>query len=263
MFCKNTRPTPASEVTYRLMTPDECLVLLDAHHQKWRAQSKSWPIETLSFDTSFDEWERPMLADDFGRAYFCYVFGCNPPRKLLRKVVDIGKNRTLRDVCELFSRYATIPVLPTHTYFGVHCSKANAFNTIRNMLQDTGADVSDLSPRSLLQDFATTNLSVVYRHVMKLCPRLVNNISEGVPDSAFRSLLALAVWFSIPVPIILHKCDVLNVFLGYAIWLAVFIFFCRSSYNATRTQFKDLLAFSDLCEVVAEYPTLAPSSSAP
>ncbi len=185
------------------MTAEECLTFLDAFYQMTPRKRRDLP--KLSFDVTVLEWYGNHQYDD-DKGFMCSFFGCDPPRKALRSAMRPMCKRTLRDVCHLFSQYATVPVLPTHTYFGINCKKANAFTMIRNLLENEGVNVSNLSPRSPLIDYTNGSASLAYLKIIRLVPRLIGNIFP---------------------------------------------------------RFKDLLVFSDLCEVVAEYPTLAPSSSAP
>jgi hypothetical protein len=69
----------------------------------------------------------------------------------------------LSDICVDLSERVLVPVVEPITLLGRKCDTAGAFLTLKRMLADSGADVSELAPSSPLAPMCRKHSSVIHR----------------------------------------------------------------------------------------------------
>lgn len=127
-------------------------VFQDQHRQIFLLEHDMLPREELTFETPVEEWQwqcdylewRPL-----GRAWND-AWDIDLTDDEWRKVLTPERKKTLGGVCELIARHATVPVIREEMYFGKPCRPASAFLAIRALLEEAGADVSEIAPSTLL-----------------------------------------------------------------------------------------------------------------
>lgn len=114
------------------------------------------PREELTFESTVEEWREQMDLLDWrplGRAQN-ELWEINLPDEEWKQVLEPEDEKTLGGVCELIARHATAPVIREETFFGKPCRPASAFLTIRALLQEAGADVSEIAPSTDLSEYS-------------------------------------------------------------------------------------------------------------
>jgi hypothetical protein len=161
-------------VTQVPMTRDDAFACLIAHLDP--------PDSHLSFETTVREWrnlcDSANLIDDLANS-LNDRFHLSLPRSAWRKVLTPDRQRTLGDVCDLIAAHATRPTFHPVTILGSTSASAAAFLAIRELLRNTGVDVSNLTPSSPLTPF-------VRRHAARLWPILTDLAPRTrIPVSAY------------------------------------------------------------------------------
>jgi len=72
-------------------------------------------------------------------------------------------DHTVGELCENLATGTCVPVLEPATVLGTRCETAGAFLTLKRMLADNGADVSDLGPSSEVKPYLDARPDVFHR----------------------------------------------------------------------------------------------------
>ncbi|WP_417391697.1 hypothetical protein [Gimesia sp.] len=115
------------------------------------------PREVLSFESTIEEWRSQMDLVGWralGRAENKF-WKMNLSDQEWRQVLKPEREKTLRGVCALIAQHASTPVIREVIFFGKPCRPASVFLTIRALLQEAGADVSEIAPSTLLVDYTS------------------------------------------------------------------------------------------------------------
>ncbi|QDT79389.1 hypothetical protein Mal35_28470 [Gimesia maris] len=154
-------------------TPEYVLsVFQDQHRQIFLLEHDMLPREELTFETTVEEWQwqcdslewRPL-----GRAWND-AWGIDLPDEEWREVLKPERKKTLGGVCELIARHASTPVIREETFFGKPCRPASTFLTIRALLQEAGADVSEISPSTPLIPYTNQFAGTFQWNIANLAP---------------------------------------------------------------------------------------------
>jgi hypothetical protein len=145
----------------RLATPEDVLAIFrDWYRFGLEYDPDAEPDYDIDFGLTVCDWINacnlirpsalgPALGKDFG---------VQATRTEWLKVLEPGKQRTLKDVCEFISaRRGHVPTTSCFRIFGHDCSTAGAFLTLRTMLKENGADVTGLRPSSSVNAFIKKN----------------------------------------------------------------------------------------------------------
>lgn len=114
------------------------------------------PREELTFESTVEEWREQMDLLDWrplGQTEN-ELWEINLSDEEWKQVLEPEDEKTLGGVCELIARHATAPVIREETFFGKPCRPASAFLTIRALLQEAGADVSEIAPSTDLSAYS-------------------------------------------------------------------------------------------------------------
>ncbi|QDT84499.1 hypothetical protein [Gimesia chilikensis] len=114
------------------------------------------PREELTSESTVEEWREQMDLLDWrplGQAEN-ELWEINLPDEEWKQVLEPEDEKTLGGVCELIARHASAPVIREETFFGKPCRPASAFLTIQALLQEAGADVSEISPSTDLSAYS-------------------------------------------------------------------------------------------------------------
>ncbi len=136
-----TRP-----VQYRRMTSDEVLAELRLFYRDWGLT-----------DADIRKHVRPEASlltlarcdDDIDLADLISGHGLLLPDD--GWFANLPPERTVGDFCQAVASLTEVPVIEPVTILGTPCETAGAFLTLRQMLADDGADVSDIGPSSDLK----------------------------------------------------------------------------------------------------------------
>lgn len=138
-----TRP-----VQYRQLTPDEVLAELKLFCRNWGVTdadlAKYLRPEALLLEMA----EKVEPEADWGDLE--HRFGS----KLREEWWEAWTpNHTVGELCENLATGTRVPVLEPVTILGTRCETAGTFLTLRRMLADAGADVSELGPSSEVKPY--------------------------------------------------------------------------------------------------------------
>lgn len=165
-------------VTQVPMTRDDAFACLVAHLDV--------ADPPLSFDTTVRDWRNlfdSALIDDLANTLNTR-FHLSLSHAVWRKVLTPTRERTLGEVCDLIAANATRPTFPPVTILGSTSTSAGAFLAIRELLHNTGVDVSHLAPSSPLAPFVRQHGTRLWTVLADLAP------TTRVPVSVFNPIAA-------------------------------------------------------------------------
>ena len=171
-------------------TPEYILaVIQDSYRFSCQNDPEAEPDMDLSFDSTIDEWRTAcdlLPWEELGFALnkrFGIVFESSKWHSLL----EPATKKTLKELCEEISKYADKEIIKPVNILGKECLKGGVFLTIRSKLAEAGADVSALTPSSLIEDYMCSHWKAFYEMSSKLFP-------NKLPVMKFHNPL---YWFSI------------------------------------------------------------------
>ena len=130
-------------------------VLRDEHRQQCQYDEAADPDVWLSLETTVAEWREAcdlIPPRELGRA-LNQMWGIACSDSEWGDVLEPSHRRRLSGVCELIARHATRRRIRPARLLGRNCASAGAFLTIRSLLRQSGADVSELAPLTSLADY--------------------------------------------------------------------------------------------------------------
>lgn len=208
--------------------------------------------EPLTFETTVEEWDfswelRPPA--EHGRAINKY-WNIQVPDEEWARLLDTRQPYTLRDVCNKIAEHARRPVIRPCHIAGVSCRPAGAFLKIRSLLASAGADVSQLTPSSSLNEL-TRSLYPKLDDIIKLAPTQLPRIRFSQPLFNLITILAVISWIAnVPLyfwgPTSLFVSNLLMTAVLYGVnqWIA--------RLPPRRIDIGDLKTFRDLSVLIAK-----------
>lgn len=158
----DTRP-----VTYRQLTADEVLAELRQCCRNWGCRESDLAKLTRP-DAALCDLVGFEPEADWGDLISHHGLTLPDERWVETQILAC----TVADFCEAVADLTKIPVIEPATIFGRPCETAGAFLTLRKMLADDGADVSELGPSSALLPYVRENPEVFRRFRLAVADRL-------------------------------------------------------------------------------------------
>jgi hypothetical protein len=176
-----------------------------------------------------------------------------------RAALKPAKTRTLRDICELISRHARRRCIEPVCVLGCSCRKAGAFLAVRQILAESGLDVSELRPTSELKPFISRWNPRMINELVQLAPGMFPPVRE---HTSAREILMLSN-FGCGIISIVARCAGLTQLNVTMIVSCSVLFLLTLVARWVQTPQVDLgwvRTFKDLCRVlVGECPVYGPS----
>jgi hypothetical protein len=154
-------------------TPDAVLTTLrDQRRQLSNCDPEANPTIDLTHDSTIADWRAACdLLPWRGLAKALNThWSVKIPLRDWRRVLTPARSRRLRGVCELLARHAQLPRIRPATVLGKTCAAAGAFLTVRSMLAAAGADVSQLTPSTPLDEFTGHYPVLFVTRISQLAP---------------------------------------------------------------------------------------------
>ena len=236
----------------RVTSPDEILAMLqDEHRHQCAYDPGADPDVDLTLESSIDDWRVACDLVDWSQLAVALNTKWNVqiPLDEWRVVLLPAKTKRLRGVCELLSSNAlTKFVIPPHI-FGRRCASAGIFYAIRELLELDGAEVSQLTPSSMISEYSIVHSHVFELDISKLAPGALPPIKIVNPDyerATFAMTLAVLTFFgSLIISIWLHY-----LWVPFAFALAIAILWMNhvaQHSKPTSVSFGDLKTIRDMC----------------
>ena len=168
-------------IEHRNLTADEIFFIFKEEH---RLCSPLDPEADPSFDlqptSTVDEWReaRDLLTWDKLAKVYNEEYRIEIPLQTWKTVFEPGDKRTVKDVCELMSRYAKIEVIKPIRILGQICLSSAVFRSIKKNLELRGIDTSSLSPSSKIEPFLKKNFGEFLGHLNKSFTGVIPEINE-------------------------------------------------------------------------------------
>lgn len=235
----------------RLSEEDVLAMLIEEYRQREHPEFRNKYGIALTFDTTVAEYEEtfdvPRRVPELGRSFNAF-FGLKIDRAIC-EVLHPPKKRTLWDLCRfIVSRNAEAPALRAVPVLGSECPEAGAFVTIRALLRNAGAEVSDLAPSTPLAEYTRRHTRAFYdlalmapgklpfAHVERDFVGLLLVMLLGL------SILALAnLWY--------RSSELLGWTMG-TLLLSIVVAYVVSHRLPREVRFGELKTFRDLCRAL-------------
>ena len=241
--------------------PIDILALLQDEHRHQSAYDPGAdPDAELTFDSSIEDWriacdlvEWQQLAVALNLQWKLTI-----PLSKWKELLTPPKERKLQGVCQVLSTSSRPKEVAIPVIFGRPCPTAGVFFAVRELLERDGADVSRLSPASLISEYSIEHSRVFEQDISQLAPNTLPAIKILNPDyeraSGFLMLAMLFFFCSVPLSFwvsFLWIPFLVLVFLSIA-WVNQV---ARHS-RPTSVSFGELRTVRDLCRTLA--PAIRP-----
>lgn len=238
------------------LSPDEILaVLQDEHRHQCSYDPGADPDAILTLESSIEDWriacdlvEWKALAGALNTQWNLTV-----PLSEWKALLTPPKKRKLRGVCEVLSRSNRPKEVVSPVIFGRPCQSAGVFFAVRELLERDGADVTHLSPSSLLSEYAIEHSRVFEQDISQLAPGALPTIRIQNPDyeraTGFMTLAMLSLF-----------CSALASFWISFLWIpflvvvllsGVWVNHVAQNSRPTSVTFGELKTMRDLCRTLA------------
>lgn len=159
---------------YRPASPEFVHSIFQSALRDCAAQGEADDSVELRMDTTIDEWLDAHLEDFFSWRRFARgmndAFKMNVPMHVWKAAIEPYKQKTLGGVCELIVANGVRLAMRPVTVLGNPCLPAGAFFAVKKLLQDNGADVSELTPSTAIGEFARLHPRVFFDSIAQLVP---------------------------------------------------------------------------------------------
>ena len=249
----------ADLVEKRLMTPEEVLDWFRAKRTEWCSRPGEGP--ELGFDTTFEEFGK--LYDTFDEVdliYVCDELSIKVTRQEWRQLfAKSGKDTPFRGLCELLAARAYRAEVKPAYVLGRPCAAAGAFETIRSLLAEGGANVSEIAPSTPMEPYLRRWSRVFRLEVAKMAPLPPLDTSGPLGIAGVVMMLlgpafilvGLAAW-----ALGAHAGSWLCVSGVIMVVLAVAALWASTRLPLSRARYRDpsLKTFRDLAKAIAAHP---------
>jgi hypothetical protein len=220
------------------------------------------PREELTFESTVEEWRDQMDLVEWrplGQAEN-ELWEINLPDEEWKQVLEPEGEKILGGVCELIARYAAVPVIREEMFFGKPCRPASAFLTIRALLKEAGADVSEIAPSTDLREYS-------YRYAFAFLYRIAN-LSPGTlprPEimnwGSYRGADLSLLWMTGTLPFALmfslaSRSPWLLLIPGVFFLMYLLFRWEHERLGGKQLKFGELKTFRDLAELMAAEATV-------
>ena len=140
-------------------TPEYVLAILnELRRQQFCGCWGSYQPDELSFDSTVQDLVEAFMWDEWsdwpGLGRVCnQVFRIECSDADWEAVSEPADEKRLAGVCELIARHARRQVIRPARLLGRPCTSSGAFLTIRSLLQEAGADATEIAPSTLLAPY--------------------------------------------------------------------------------------------------------------
>jgi len=229
-------------------------VIVDQHRQQCQFDPEVDPGAVLTFDTTVAQWRKACDLVNWsalGRALNDgWAIHCTDQQ--WESVLKPPRQRKLRDVCNLIAAHANREAIRPITLFGKPCVTAGAFLTVRRLLRDVGAEVSDIAPSTPLAPFLRRYVEVFLGPISRLAPGALPPVKIHAPLYHAAVLGFFVSWLILLVGGLLSSrfpqaalLGVLAAGIFYAlIWIA-------AKSRPPSVEFGNLMTFRDLASLLA------------
>jgi hypothetical protein len=238
------------------LTPDDILAILqDEHRHQSSYDPGADPDRILTLDSSIVDWriacdlvEWKELAAALNEQWNLHV-----PLAEWKELLNPPKKRKLRGVCEALSRSNQPKQVIIPSIFGHQCSTAGVFFAVREFLERDGADVSQLSPSSLLSTYSIEHSRVFEQDISQLAPGRLPAISIQNPDyeraTGFLTLAMLCFFGSALASLWISYLWI--PFLFVVFFSIAWVNHVAQNSRPTSVTFGELKTMRDLCRTLA------------
>lgn len=215
------------------------------------------PREEMTFESTVEEWRDQLDLVEWrplGQAEN-ELWEINLPDEAWKQVLEPEGEKTLGGVCELIARHAVAPVIREETFFGKPCRPASAFLTIRALLQEAGADVSEIAPSTDLREYSYRYGRTFLYTIANLAPGTLPR-PEIMNGDSYRGADRSLLWMTATLPFAL----MFSLGIGSPWFLLVpgmyLTMYCLFRWELQRLggkqlKFGELKTFRDLAELMA------------
>lgn len=189
----------STHISTRPATPDDVLaVFRDWYRFQLEYDPEAEPDYIIEFGLTVSDWTNAcdLVRPSKLGAALGKEFGVEAARNDWRQVLEPGKGRTLRDVCEFISgRGGRVATAESFRIFGCESGTAGAFIAIRSMLKEHGVDVAGLRPSSSVNEFVKNNKwhGVLMNIMCHLAPGVLPDAVQRAENNILEKLLAGAL----------------------------------------------------------------------
>lgn len=186
----------------RHLTADEVFFIFKEEH---RLCSPLDPEADPSFEllptSTVDEWTnaRDLLSWDKLSTVYNEEFRIEIPLESWKTAFQPGDKRTIKDVCELIAKHATIELISPLNVFGQSCLSSAIFKSIKKDLASRGIDVHSLSPSSqiepILKNYFGEFVGYINIHFTGVIPEIRERKTLLSKLAAYSSLITILSLF--------------------------------------------------------------------
>lgn len=240
--------------------PDDILAILrDEHRHQSAYDPGADPDAVLTLDSSIEDWR--IACDLVGWRQLAAALNSQwnlvVPLSEWKELLTPPRIKKLRGVCELLSASSRPKEVVIPLVFGRPCPSVGVFFAVRELLERDGADVSQLSPSSLISTYSINHSRVFEQDISQLAPGTLPAIKIINPEYERASgFLTLAM--------LLFFCSAIASFWLSYLWIPfLIVVFVSAAWvnhvarhsHPTSVTFGELKTIRDLCRSLASGKT--------
>ena len=158
-------------------------VIVDEHRQQCQFDPEADPTAKLNFETTVIEWR--VACDLVGWRKLGHAinqrWGLSHNDEEWFSVFEPEEERTLWDICKFIAKDVVPPQLSAVKILGRDCLEAGIFRQIQGLLKEAGANVSNLTPSTCLDEYARHYFDVFVGPISRLAPNAIPLVKVSRP----------------------------------------------------------------------------------
>jgi hypothetical protein len=246
------------EAPFMKYQPTEVVQIIQANYrQQQQYDDIALKGQELSFDTTVGDWRDICDLVDTTELwkYLNFYFRTKIDRETWLTQLEPEDEKTLGELCNFISAYASKDIIRPLKIFGNKCETAAIFKTFTSKLKDRGIDISGIKPSSKLEPLVQKYRSVIIEEVNLIAPNALPPIDYKT-NWVYKWGLRLFIAFVFVTIFFAVKESVWTWWTGAILVIGYLMTRIGSRLNAKRARFEGIDTVADLVRRINTAPNM-------